>query len=294
MAMNLIEGFEHIVEENVPLAPFNRLRLGGLAAYFAQPTNSQELGKLIERFSQQSIPIKLLGSGSNVLIPSEGFGGLVISLSAPEFSEIRVKGPRVIAGGGAQLPHFVSVAVREGFAGPEQLVGIPGTVGGSLHLNTSAQGGNIGTWVRQATVLTSKGEVITRQAADLNFSYRRSSLNELAIVAAEFEFESEPSATLVKRMQKLWIVRKSKQPRLDEPCAYVFKDHGGSTASQLLEQAGVQGLRVGGIEISDRDPNFFVARENATSGDFLKLVDVVKTQVAERLSIDLETGVDVW
>lgn len=292
--MSLLEGFEHIVHENVPLAPLNRLRLGGMAHYLAQPTSQEELVKLIQRFHQAEVPIRVLGSGANVLVPDEGFGGLVIQLTAPAFNEMTVQDNRIRCGGGTQLSHFISVAVREGFAGPEQLVGIPGTVGGALHLNTSAHGGNIGTWARQATVVTGKGELLVREADDLNFSYRKSSLTELAIVSAEFEFERETPETLVKRMQKLWIVRKAKQPMLDEACAYVFKDHGGTTASQLLEEAGVQGVRVGGVEISDRNPNFFVAHDEATSSDFLKLVELVRSQVHERLSVDLELSVDVW
>lgn len=292
--MSLLEGFEHIVQENVPLAPLNRLHLGGMAHYLAQPTSRDELLKLVQRFHENEIPIKVLGGGSNVLVPDEGFGGLVIQLSAPAFTEMKVEGGRMVAGGGAQLSHFISIAVREGFAGPEQLVGIPGTVGGSLHLNTSAHGGNIGTWARQATVVTGKGELLVRGTDDLNFSYRKSSLTELAILEAEFEFEQEDAETLVKRMQKLWIVRKAQQPMLDEPCAYVFKDHGGTSASSLLTQAGIQGIRVGGVEVSDRNPNFFVAREEATAADFLKLTDLVKAQVHEQLSVELELSVDVW
>lgn len=292
--MSLLEGFEHIVQENVPLAPLNRLRLGGMAHYLAQPTSRDELLNLIQRFHENEVPIKVLGGGSNVLVPDEGFGGLVIQLSAPAFTEMKVEGGRMIAGGGAQLSHFISIAVREGFAGPEQLVGIPGTVGGSLHLNTSAHGGNIGTWARQATVVTGKGAVLVRGTDDLNFSYRKSSLTELAILEAEFEFEQEDAETLIKRMQKLWIVRKAQQPMLDEPCAYVFKDHGGTSASSLLTQAGIQGIRVGGVEVSDRNPNFFVAREEATAADFLKLADLVKAQVHEQLSVELELSVDVW
>lgn len=292
--MSLLEGFEHIVQENVPLAPLTRLRLGGMAHYLAQPTSKEELVGLVQRFHQAEVPIKILGNGANVLVPDEGFGGLVVQLSAPAFCEISVDGNRMVAGGGVQLSHFVSVAVREGFAGPEQLVGIPGTVGGSLHLNTSVHGGNIGTWTRQATVITAKGELLVREVNDLNFSYRKSSLTELAIVGAAFEFEKETPEVLGKRMQKLWIVRKARQPMLDEACAYVFKDHGGTGASSLLEEAGIQGIRVGGVEISDRDPNFFIAHEDATAADFLKLVELVKAQVHERLNVALELSVDVW
>ncbi len=292
--MSLSDGLEHIVQQDVLLAPFNSLRIGGAAGYFAVPTSSEELVELVRRAQSLQIPVKVLGEGANVLIPAAGFPGLVIQLSAPEFTAIAVAENRIIAGGGVKLAHFVSTAAREGFKGPEQLVGIPGTVGGALHVNTSTVGGSIGTWVRQATVLNAAGEILVRQQDEMNFSYLQSSLNELAVLAAEFEFEREPSESLVRRMQKLWIVRKSKQPLLDEPCAYVFKDHGGSTATQVLARAGVQGMKVGGMEVSDRDPNFIVARRGASSDDFLELVSRIKQQVSDRSGIDLELSVDVW
>jgi len=288
------DGLDHIVQPDVPLAPFNSLRLGGAAAYVAVPTCPEELIAVVGRAREVGLPVKVLGDGANVLIPSAGFPGLVIQLSAPEFTTTSVDGQRLTAGGGVKLAHFVSVAAREGFKGPEQLVGIPGTVGGALHVNTSTVGGNIGAWVQQATVLTAAGEILTRSRDQMNFSYRQSSLNELAIVSAVFEFERDSSEAVVRRMQKLWIVRKSKQPLLDEPCAYVFKDQGGATATQVLTKAGIQGLKAGGIEVSDRDPNFFVARPGATSDHFLQLVQMVKQQVLDRSGIELELSVDVW
>lgn len=292
--MSLFAGLEHVVQQDVPLASFNSLRIGGNAAYFAVPTSPSELQEVVRRARAAGLPMRVLGDGANVLISSQGWHGLVIQLSAPDFTAISVTPNGLSVGGGTKLAHFVSMAAREGFKGPEQLVGIPGTIGGALHVNTSTTGGNIGAWVKQATVLTAAGEVLVRKREQLNFSYRQSSLNELAIIAAEFEFEREPSELVVRRMQKLWIVRKSKQPLLDEPCAYVFKDHGGSTATQVLTKAGAQGMKSGAVEISDRDPNFFVARQGATSADFLDLVAKTKQQVSERLAIDLELAVDVW
>jgi len=292
--MSFLDGLEHFVQMDTPLGPFNSLRIGGPATYFAVPTALGELVAVVNRARTHGIPTKVIGDGANVLIPTAGFAGLVIQLAAPEFAQISVSGTRLQAGGGVKLAHFVSLAAREGFKGPEQLVGIPGTVGGALHVNTSTVGGNIGTWVQRATVLTAAGEVLVRSRDKMNFSYRQSSLNELAILSAEFEFEQEPSEQVVRRMQKLWIVRKSKQPLLDESCAYVFKDQGGATASQVLAKAGIQGWKEGGIEVSDRDPNFFVARPGATSDQFLQLVQRAKEQVMDRLGIELELSVDVW
>ena len=117
--MSLLSGFEHIVREDEPLAPFTRLNIGGSAKYFAEPTNREELIGLVKRFSSHDLPIRLIGSGSNLLVRDEGVPGLVIHLGAPEFCQISVTDKGLKTGGGARLSQFVSTAVREGFAGPE-------------------------------------------------------------------------------------------------------------------------------------------------------------------------------
>ncbi len=292
--MELIKGFEHIVRENEPLAALTRLRLGGVAEYYAEPTNIDELVGLIKRFNEHDLPIRMIGNGSSVVIRDEGVSGLVIHLAAPEFCKIEVNGNKISAGGGVQLAHFVSTAVREGLAGPENFAGLPGTVGGALHSNADANGVAIGTWAQSAMVVTRTGEVLARSRDEMNFAYRQSSLSELAIVSAEFEFESEPSEELTKRLQKLWIVQRASQPAYAENAAYIFKDHGGESASKLIEQAGLKGTRVGDVEISDRDANYFVAGPNATCDEVVRLVELVRSQVNERLEIDLQPGITIW
>ncbi|MEM7456752.1 MAG: UDP-N-acetylmuramate dehydrogenase [Planctomycetota bacterium] len=292
--MSIYAGFEHIVRENEPLSTYTRLHLGGVAEYFAEPTTIEELVGLVKVFSAEDLPIRLIGDGSNVLIRGEGVPGLVLHLNAPVFASIEVDGTRIKTGGGARMSHFVSTAVREGLSGPEQLVGIPGTIGGALHTNTGAHGVDIGTWIVSADVVTRSGELIQREKDSLNFSYRQSSLNELVIVSATFEFEREPTEELTRRMQKLWIVRRAAQPITDRRAAYIFKDHGGEKANELIEAAGLKGTRVGEVEVSDTDPNVFVANPGATSDDVLRLMEIVKGQVSDRLSIDLEPAIQIW
>ncbi len=236
----------------------------------------------------------MLGGGSNVLVRDEGVPGLVIHLSAPAFGQLEAEGNRLHAGGGAKLSHFISTAVREGMAGPEQLVGIPGTIGGALHGNTGAGGFDIGAWLVRAEVLTRTGERLVREKSEITFSYRASSLNELVILRATFEFERESAAELTRRMQKNWIVRRANQPALGESTAYVFKDHGGESASSLIERAGLKGTQVGKVELLDRNCNYFVAQPGASSTDFLRLVDLVRRQVEDRLDIKLALAIQVW
>jgi UDP-N-acetylmuramate dehydrogenase len=293
-AASLIAGLEHIVRENEPLAPYTSLGIGGVAEFFAEPTTVEELTELVRRFGAANQPMRLLGGGSNVLVRDEGVPGLVVHLGAPEFCQLEADGNQLHAGGGARLSHFISTAVREGMAGPEQLVGIPGTIGGALHANTGAGGFDIGSWLVRAEVLTRTGERLIRERNELVFSYRASSLNELVILRATFGFERESPSELTRRMQKNWIVRRASQPSLGEPAAYVFKDHGGESAASLIERAGLKGTQVGEVEVLDRNCNYFVAKAGASSADFLRLVDLVRRQVEDRLDIKLALALQVW
>jgi len=292
--MPLETGFEHFIRTGVPLAPLTWFHLGGPAEYLAEPTTVEELTALIKRCRDEAVPMRLLGGGSNVLVRDEGVLGMTVRLIAPAFQQIKVEKNRVRAGGGAKLGHAISGAVRAGLAGLETLVGIPGTVGGALHGNAGSRGGDIGQWTDKATVLTRSGEIHERKRGDLVFGYRESSLDELAILDAEIELETEDPVELTKRMQQQWIVKKANQPLAHQSAGCIFKNPRGMSAGMLIEQAGLKGTRVGGAEVSERHANFIIADEGASAQDVLKLIDQVRSRVAERLGVELESEIDIW
>lgn len=292
--MSLLTGFEHIVRQAEPLAPHTWFQLGGPAEYFAEPTNIDELRGLILRCLEEELPVRLLGGGSNVLVRDEGVPGMVIRLTDPDFSQIKVDKRCVTAGGAAKLGHVISSTVREGLAGLETLVGIPGTIGGALHGNSGSRGGDIGQWTSRATVMTRTGEIIERPREELVFAYRQSSLDELAILSAEFQLDEEDPEQLTKRMQQQWIVKKASQPLGHESAGCIFKNPRGMSAGMLIDQAGLKGTRIGGAEVSDRHANFIIAESGASSQDVLRLIELVRSRVADRLGIELETEIQVW
>ena len=292
--MGLFSGFEHIVREHEPLAPYTWLRLGGAAEFFAEPTSVEELVSLVKHCSDNDVTVRVLGSGSSLLVRDAGVRGLVVHLAAAAFSDISTDGNKVVAGGGAKLSHVISTAVREGLAGLEALAGVPGTVGGALHDNADANGTDIGHWTTKATMLSRTGEIVEQQGDELRFSYRSSSLDELAILSAEFTLEKADSETLTKRMQKFWIVKQSSQPAADENPVCVFKDVGGMNAESLIEQAGCKGATVGSAAVSERDCRFVVANPGATTNDVLQLIEQVQSAVQEQLGVELATQVQVW
>jgi UDP-N-acetylmuramate dehydrogenase len=292
--MTIPAGFEHIVREQEPLAPHTWFRLGGAVQYFAEPTTIEELSALVRRCHEEGTPVRVLGGGSNLLVRDEGLAGLVVSLSPAIFGQIEISGRRVTAGGGARLGHVISAAVREGLAGLEQLVGIPGTIGGALHTNATAHGGDIGQWTVSATVMNRRGEIVTRNRAELRFGYRDSNLDELAILEATLELEPGDPQRLTKQMQQAWILKRAAQPISDESAGLIFKSSGGVSAASLIEQAGLESAHVGQASISDRNANFIVVGSGATSRDVLALIEQVRKGVAERTGVELEMAVEVW
>ena len=286
-------GFD-IVRLKEPLAPRTWLQIGGPAEAFAEPRDAEELAGLVRRCRDEQLPVRLLGGGSNVLIREEGVPGLVVQLAAPAFSRIEVQGRSITAGSGAKLGHALSVSVREGLAGLETLVGIPGTIGGALHNNAGGRGGDIGQWTCRAAVMTRQGEIVERQREELVFAYRQSSLDELAILSAQFQLEPDNPDELTKRMQKQWIVKKADQPLGHQNCGIMFRNPRGMSAGMLIEQAGLKGTRVGSVEISPRHANFVVADAGANSQDVLRLMELVRSRVLDRMGMELENAIEIW
>jgi UDP-N-acetylmuramate dehydrogenase len=292
--MSLDKDFAQFVKRDEPLAPYTWFRLGGPAEFFAVPRTVDQLQALVRRCHETQTPARLLGGGSNVLVRDEGVSGAVIQLSAPVFDEIKIEKQTLTAGGGAKLGHAISMSVREGLAGLEALVGIPGTIGGALHGNAGSHGGDIGQWTTRATVMTRRGEILERERDELVFAYRESSLDELVIISAQFELETDDPEQLTKRMQTQWIIKKANQPLGHQSAGCIFKNPRGMSAGMLIDQAGLKNTRYGQAVVSDRHANFIVAEAGAKSADVLQLIEVVRERVSDRLGIDLETEIEIW
>ncbi len=292
--MGFLDGFEKIVRQGEPLAMHTWFQVGGPAEYFAEPRSADELIALIRRCCEQEVPVHVLGHGSNLLVRDEGVPGVVVRLSAPAFGQITVEGRSVTAGGGARLGRVVTTAVHAGLAGLEVLVAVPGTLGGALHGNAGTHGGDIGHSTRQVTAVTHTGEVLERQQEDLAFAYRQSSLDEPVILSANLELEEDDPRELAKRLQKQWILRKASQPMGHQCAGCVFKNPRGTTAGELIEAAGLKGTRIGGAVVSDRHANFIIAEPECTGSDILRLIDIVRSQISERLGVSLELELEIW
>ncbi len=292
--MQFPDSLAHLIQFDYPLAPHLWLGIGGPARYYAEPTSRGELIDLVRWAAQQSIPVRVLGGGSNLIARESGVDGLVISMGAGPLCELSTEGSRLTAGGGAKLSHVVTHAVGAGLAGLEHLLGIPGTVGGALVSNAGAGGRDIGSVTEQIEILSRDGVVRSISGDEAQFSHRRSDLCGDVILSATFRLEKSDLESLTKRMQKLWITRNSSQLSGVSRIAMPFVDPDGATAQRLIADIGLAGTREGGASISADRPNLLVASETATSNDCLRLIERVREQVLLQTGIDLQSNLQIW
>jgi len=277
-----------------PLSRHTWLGIGGEAAYFCEPVDVDALGRLVERCHARGIPLRVIGGGSNILVPSTGFAGMVVRLSAPAFCGIHVDRPAMRAGAGAKLVHVVAAAVQSGLSGLETLVGIPGTVGGALVGNAGGHGGDIGERVRDVRVMLRDGTTEVRSGGSLAFESRWSNLDDCIIIDCLLELDEEDPERLTKRMQKQWIVERAEQPSGTRTVAMMFKDPHGTSAESLIVQAGARDLRVGEAAVHGPHANYVVASPRCPSEDVRGLIELVRAKVRERLGVELSPQIEVW
>jgi len=292
--MSIFQDFAHIVRENEPLAPYTWARVGGTAKYFAEPTSVEELQALVRRCASEGIAVRVLGAGSSIIVRDEGVAALVVSLAAPAFCAVRIEERTVLAGAGVRLGHVIATAVREGLAGLEGFVGIPGTVGGAVYTNVVSHGTCISQWTEAATVVTADGSLARIGRQQLELSRRGSHLDQAIIVEAEFRLEPGDPRLLTQRMQHTWIVRRASQPPPGQTTLCMFEAPGWTTASALIEQIGLQGTRVRQAELFDKDPNFVVIHPGATCRDVVTLMQLVQDKVREKFGVELEPAIEIW
>ena len=282
--------FRGKVLEQEPLARYTTWRLGGPARYLVLPADTEDVVKALELAQERGLPWVVLGLGSNVLVKDGGFPGVVIRIGPPGkgLDRFEMKGATAIVGGGMPTPLLARRTADAGFAGVERFIGIPGTVGGGIYMNAGCHGAEFAEVVTEVTVLDPKGKVKQLSRKQISFKYRASNIDGI-VIEAKLGLGEESPAKLKELQGKLLRWRKAGTP-FDQPCCgSTFTNPGGpKSAGMLIDECGLKGLTVGGIEVSSLHANYFVNKGNGTASDALKLIEQVRKTVAKKTSVELE------
>lgn len=281
-----------------PLSRRTTFRIGGPAAFFVFCENEEQLLKVLEICKNEEVKWYVLGNGSNVLVPDEGYDGVIIHL-AGEYSMMSIdeeinQGTALFnVGAGVMLTQLALYAARKGFTGLEYAHGIPGTVGGAVFMNAGAYGGEIKDSIIDAKVLTEEGKIVTYAKDELELSYRHSRFSDTKdiILEANFRLRVYPRIQIRALMEGYKKARMSKQP-LDLPSAgSTFKRPVGAFAGTLIEKAGLKGYSVGGAQVSQKHAGFVVNTGGATCKDVSAVIEHVRKKVLDESGFLLEPEV---
>ncbi len=296
--MNLYEQLVQLVsEENVevdkPLKQHTYTKLGGNADYFVTPTTYEQVSEVVKLANKERVPFMLLGNGSNLIIKDGGIRGIVMYLG--KLDTITVRSGRIIAESGSLIVDVSRQALTSHLTGLEFACGIPGSVGGALFMNAGAYGGEIKDVLTQATVVDKAGNIKTLSADELELGYRTSIIQEngFIVLDAEFELEQGKYEEIKAQMDVLTAKRESKQPLEYPTCGSVFKRPQGHFAGKLIQDSNLQGVQIGGAQVSLKHAGFIINKENATATEYINLIHHVQRVVKERFNVDLEREVRI-
>lgn len=303
------------IEENILLRDFTTFQLGGYARYFATPSTIEEIIECLSFARSRNMRFFLLGGGSNIIVPDDGFSGLVIK---PNINALNIDGSHVQVGATYDLQKLIHDTLDKGLVGLEFAAGIPGTVGGAVRGNAGTYGVDVGSVVIRITTVnpaTLEREVFERASCD--FRYRQSifKINDCIIVQAELMLAPGDVAESRRVIDERIVVRHANHPR--EPSAgCMFKNipfesidiaalgakdidinrfatYKKIPAGYLIELLGLKGKTIGGAQVSPQHANYIINKGCATAENVTMLVSLIKQRVRDEYGIQLEEEVNL-
>ena len=283
-----------VIKIDEPLYKYTYTETGGAADVYVEAGTVEDTAAVIAFANKNNIPVTYLGNGSNIIIRDGGIRGIVVSLL--KLNDIRVVGRTLVAESGAAIIDASRLALQHELSGLEFACGIPGSVGGAVYMNAGAYGGEVKDCLIQVTAINESGDFVKLTLEELELGYRTSRVQteHLVVVSADFELSEEKNYDEIKAvMDDLTEKRESKQPLEYPSCGSVFQRPPGNFAGKLIQDAGLQGYRIGGVEVSKKHAGFMVNVDGGTAGDYEALIEHVQNTIQDQFGVVLHREVRI-
>ncbi len=291
-----------LLAANYPLSDLVFYRAGGTAAYVAFPTTQEELLDALDVWEKTTIPLVVIGHGSNTLFADGHHNIFVICMR--DYDATILHNPEestMYAGAGVLLDTVVGQSVFLGYSQLCSMSGIPGGVGGAAKMNAGAFGSEMkdtAIAVRVMDIELRKSGVM--EVDENTFGYRSSEFNSNTILLGvwfKFAELSDRGGLVAQRLQnqrrKILKQRDEKQPLTHPSCGSVFKRPEGNYAGKLITEAGLKGFTINGAQVSNKHANFILNTGNASATDIHNVINHVQRTVFEMSGVWLETEVQL-
>ncbi|OYW36512.1 MAG: UDP-N-acetylenolpyruvoylglucosamine reductase [Brevundimonas sp. 12-68-7] len=224
-----------------PLAPYTWFRVGGAADVLFIPADADDLAAFLKALPD-SVPVTVLGVGSNVIVRDGGVEGVVVRLAGRPFAGITAEGDTITVGAGALDAMVAKASAKAGLAGLEFYAGIPGTIGGALVMNAGCYGSETKDVLLSAWGLTRSGERVDYARADFGYSYRHSQAPaDIIWIEATYHGTPDDPEAVSARIAEITARRETTQPIREKTGGSTFKNPPGHSSWKLVDDAGWRG-----------------------------------------------------
>ncbi len=300
------------LKKDEPLAKHTYFKLGGPADYLYEANTLDDLVAAVQSAITYKIPYLVIGGGSNILVSDSGFRGLVIKNKSKEIhlkgfaggvekGKLDLKEAIVEADSGVPANHLIRYTLDQGLSGLEDMLGLPGSVGGAVYNNSHHLGHLFGDHLIEVLVLDLEGKIKKYTQAECKFDYDYSIFHKTKeiVLSASFQMKRGDKDSLWEVANAAVKRRATTQPLGAPSSGCIFKNIPLADAMRigtpdttqsvgyLLDKAGLKGLSVGGAKVSEIHANFIVNDGTATTGDVLALIALIKSKIKEKYGVDL-------
>ena len=303
------------IKLNEPLARYTTLKIGGPAEYFFVANTTEEVLKAVSTAKAAKIPFLILGGGSNVVISDQGIKGLVLRNESRNIAVVKrvgkiTKGKMNISqalvevDAGVLMNQLVRFTCDEGFGGLERHLGLPGTVGGALYMNSkwTKPPAFVGDVVSTAKVLDREGNVGIVDKKYFDFAYDQSILQKTheTVLSVCFLLTVADKKSLWETAQSSMEYRKATQPMGVATAGCTFRNiplshalrlatpNNTTSAGFLVDQVGLKNFQIGQAKFSDKHANFILNLGGATASQVKGLIDEAKKRVREKFQVEIK------
>jgi len=293
----LREAFGTKLQENVSMANYTTARVGGRVPALVSIHTLDDLINAAQKLWNLSVPFRILGSGSNILVSDKGLDAVILHNRAHNLKiDTKSENPSIVAESGAILGTVARQSALRGLSGMEWAAPVPGTVGGAVYGNAGAHGSDIEQSLKVAKILHKKEGIQDWLIEKLAYQYRSSVLKRehlpVVILSAIFNVVKTSREEAWEKIQAFQSHRKETQPP-GASMGSMFKNPTGDYAGRLIEAAGLKGRRIGRAMISPIHANFIINFEGASAQDIWKLMKIAQDAVKEKFGIILEAEIEL-
>ena len=291
---------EDEIIENAMMNKYTTFKIGGPSKYLVKPKTINQIIKIITLCNEHKVNYFILGNGSNLLVSDKGYYGVIILIHENNFSNLKVikknENIYILNVGAGMLMKTLSIeACLLSLTGLEDIIDIPGTIGGGIIMNASFRGSGLINPLRKVKVINTEGKIIELTKEECKLRHRGSMLkdNKYLIFEATFELKKGEQIKIQKTMTDNTKKRYEKQPMYfgSAGCFFIWNHNKYGSMYEKYKESNLVSYRIGNVMIYTYNIAFIVNLGKGTASQVMDIVTYIEKIMKEKYNIEIKREV---